>query len=442
MNISIFGTGYVGLVTGTCFSVIGHNVLCIDIDSQKIELLNSGKVPIYEPGLEELINKSIENKLLKFSTEIEDAISHSNIYFIAVGTPQSPDGSANLDYVLNLARDLGKILTNNSLIVIKSTVPVGTADRVSHVINHELNNRFENPPTIEVVSNPEFLKEGQAIDDFMKPDRVIIGSEHASSGAMIAELYSPLDLHDNQMILMDNRSAELTKYAANAMLATRISFMNQIANICEKSGADIEQIKIGIGSDSRIGKQFLNAGVGYGGSCFPKDVKALMRLSEILGADGSKLLEAVDRVNEDQKLWHLRKSNDYFNSLENKKIGVWGLSFKPETDDIREATSISVVGALLSEGAKVVAYDPIAGPTFNHKIQHPNLVIAADSLQVLENIDALFILTEWKEFKDFNISLLKEKLSGKAIFDGRNIYSDEQLGSEVTYYSVGHKKLV
>lgn len=442
MNISIFGTGYVGLVTGTCFSVIGHNVLCVDIDSKKIEFLKTGYVPIYEPGLEELLNESIQIDMINFSTDIEDAISHSNIFFVAVGTPQAPDGSANLDYVLNLARDLGKKLRNDALIVIKSTVPVGTADRVANVIRDELNKRFVNPPSVEVVSNPEFLKEGQAIDDFMKPDRVIIGAENAASGALIAELYSPLDLDEHQMIFMDNRSAELTKYAANAMLATRISFMNQIANICEKSGADIEQIKIGIGSDSRIGKQFLNAGVGYGGSCFPKDVKALMRLSEIFGADGSKLLEAVDRVNEDQKLWHLRKSNDYFGSLENKKIGVWGLAFKPETDDIREATSISVIGALLSEGAEVVAYDPIAGPAFGQKIQHPNLTLAADSLQVLENIDALFILTEWNEFKEMKISLLKERLSGKAIFDGRNIYSEDQFGRDVSYFSVGHKKVV
>lgn len=442
MNISIFGTGYVGLVTGTCFSGIGHNVLCIDLDSKKIDLLNAGKVPIYEPGLEELVHNSLEKKTIKFTTDIQEAISHSNIYFIAVGTPQSKDGSANLDYVLNLAKDLGQLITNNSIVVIKSTVTVGTADRVRHVIDQELNKRFVNPPNVEIVSNPEFLKEGHAIEDFMKPDRVIIGSENAYSGELVASLYSALGLQDNQMILMDCRSAELTKYAANAMLATRISFMNQIANICEKSGADIEQVKIGIGSDTRIGNKFLNAGVGYGGSCFPKDVKALMRLSEILGADGSKLLETVDRVNEDQKLWHLRKSTQYFDSLEGKKIGLWGLSFKPDTDDIREATSISVVGALLSEGAKVIAYDPIAGPIFNQNIQHPNLTITTEASAVFDDIDALFILTEWTEFIRYDIAHLKNKMSGKAIFDGRNIYSKEEFGTDIDYFAVGQKKLV
>lgn len=427
-----------GLVSGTCFAALGHKVLCVDIDDSKVENLRQGKVPIYEPGLEELITESVESGNLTFSSNFESAISHSNIYFIAVGTPQSSDGSANLSYVFNLAQELGKSINQPSIVVVKSTVPVGTAIKINEILSTELKKRKLDPSVIKVVSNPEFLKEGQAIFDFMEPDRVVIGSVDEKSAQIVSELYESLHLSPEQILLMDNNSAELTKYAANAMLATRISFMNQIANFAQACGANIDHVKLGIASDIRIGPHFLNAGAGYGGSCFPKDVKALIHACIQDGGFQPTLLQAVDEVNDLQKSLLVDVAKRQLDDLNGRTIGIWGLAFKPETDDIREATSQIVVKKLLEEGAKVIAYDPIAVPNFSREFDEYQINYCDSALDVLEGIDALILLTEWDEFKAFDKEVLINKLNGKLLLDGRNLFnkSDFEL-SNVNYYSVG-----
>ena len=438
MNITIFGTGYVGLVSGTCFAALGHKVLCVDIDESKVETLRQGNVPIYEPGLEILINETAQMGNLAFSSNFETAITHSSIYFIAVGTPQSLDGSANLSYVFDLAREIGRFVSLPSIVVVKSTVPVGTAIQINEILSTELRNRNLDPYLIKVVSNPEFLKEGQAIADFMEPDRVVIGSLDEDSAQIVSELYKSLNLSAGQILMMDNNSAELTKYAANAMLATRISFMNQIANFAQACGANIDHVKLGIASDLRIGPYFLNAGAGYGGSCFPKDVKALINACIKDGGFQPTLLQAVDEVNELQKSLLVDVAIRYLDDLKGKTIGIWGLSFKPETDDIREATSQVVVSKLLQEGATVVVYDPVAVPNFSRAFKASQIKYCDTAQEVLENIDALFVLTEWDEFKTFDKQILIDRLNGKLLLDGRNIYRTiDFASSDVDYYSIG-----
>lgn len=438
MKLTIFGTGYVGLVSGTCFAAIGHDVLCVDIDAAKVEKLRNGHVPIYEPGLEEILKKALDDSRLHFTDDASEAVLHSNMYFIAVGTPQAEDGSANLDYVFGLAQTLGRRITEQSIVVIKSTVPVGTSQEVESIISGELEKRQLSKSLVKVVSNPEFLKEGQAIADFMEPDRVVVGANDAEAGQLVAELYLPLKLSRGQMIIMDNKSAELTKYAANAMLATRISFMNQIANYAQAVGANIDYVKQGIATDTRIGPFFLSAGAGYGGSCFPKDVKALINACLSTGVSEPTLLQAVHEINENQKTLLVSELNKKIPDLRDTKIGIWGLAFKPDTDDVREATSLKVVGQLLKLGAKVIAYDPIAIESFSREVTGSSISYASTAQDLLGEIDALLILTEWNEFKEFDLALLKQRMIGKYIFDGRNIFQPKDFeNSKIEYFSIG-----
>jgi UDPglucose 6-dehydrogenase len=438
MRITIFGTGYVGLVTGACFAESGNRVCCVDVDAAKIEGLKNGVIPIYEPGLAELVEQNTNAGRLFFTTDPQEGIDHGVIIFIAVGTPAQEDGSSDLRYVLTVARTIGQHLNRPALIVDKSTVPVGTADLVRDTIQEELDKRGVSP-AFDVVSNPEFLKEGAAIDDFMQPDRIVVGAENPDSIELMRQLYHPFNRNHNRFIAMDTRSAELTKYAANAMLATKISFMNEIANIAERTGANIESVRIGIGSDSRIGYNFIYAGIGYGGSCFPKDIRALQNTA--LNHDyHAELLAAIEAVNQRQKRVLLDKILDHFEGdIRGKTFAVWGLSFKPKTDDVRDAPSREIMEGLWAAGARVRAYDPEALETTRALYgERDDLVLCDDRDEVLHGADALVICTEWREFKSPDWELMRSELNENVIFDGRNIYDPARIAREgFTYYGIG-----
>jgi UDPglucose 6-dehydrogenase len=450
MNLTIVGTGYVGLVTGACLADIGHDVFCLDVDQRKIDVLNNGGVPIHEPGLLEIIARNRKAGRLKFSTDIEAAVAHGDIQFIAVGTPPDEDGSADLQYVLAAARNIGRHMKGFKVIVDKSTVPVGTARRVAQAVQEELNTRGLKQ-MFSVVSNPEFLKEGAAVDDFTRPDRIILGCDEDVPGEKARELmkrlYAPFNRNHERTLYMDVRSAEFTKYAANAMLATRISFMNEMANLADRVGADIEAVRRGIGSDPRIGYHFLYAGVGYGGSCFPKDVQALIRTASEMGHN-LRILEAVEDVNHEQKEVLVRKIESVLGrDLTGRTFAVWGLSFKPNTDDMREAPSRRVIAALLARGARVRAYDPVALEEARRVFEldlagEParlaRLSFVASQEETLADADALVILTEWKEFKSPDFVHLKSVLKAPVIFDGRNLYEPEAMAElGIGYYAIG-----
>ena len=442
MNITVIGSGYVGLVSGTCFAEMGNHVTCVDIDLVKIEKLNKGVIPIFEPGLETMVLKNVQNKNLFFTTALAKALKKSEIVFIAVGTPMGENGSADLQYVLAVAKSIGQYMQQRLIIVDKSTVPIGTADLVKATIQKELDNRNVSID-FDVVSNPEFLKEGAAIADFMKPDRVVVGVDSDYAEDKMRQLYHPFCMSRDRFIAMDIRSAEMTKYAANAMLATKISFMNEIANICEKVGADANQVRIGIGSDQRIGYKFIYPGVGYGGSCFPKDVKALTRIAKEHGYN-AHLITAVENVNDAQKLVIAKKIvNRFGENLNGFCFGIWGLAFKPGTDDMREAPAIYVIKELVKRGAQIKAYDPKA---FNEAKEHylkgiDNIEYAVSKYEVLKDSDALVLLTEWKEFRSPDFEEIKIQLKNPIIFDGRNQYNKfdlEKIGFE--YYQIGKSK--
>jgi UDPglucose 6-dehydrogenase len=441
MNITVIGTGYVGLVSGTCFAEMGNRVTCVDIDPVKIEKLNKGIIPIFEPGLETMVLKNVKNKNLFFKTGLHEALQNSVIAFIAVGTPMGDDGSADLQYVLAVAKSIGQSMQKRLIVVDKSTVPIGTADKVKATIQKELDERSSDLQ-FDVVSNPEFLKEGAAIADFMKPDRVVIGTDSNYATEKMKQLYHPFCMSRERFISMDIRSAEMTKYAANAMLATKISFMNEIANICEKVGADANQVRIGIGSDQRIGYSFIYPGAGYGGSCFPKDVKALTKIAKENGYK-AQLITAVEEVNDAQKLVIAQKIiNRFGDDLTGFTFGIWGLAFKPGTDDMREAPSIYVIKELASRGAKIKAYDPKAvNEAKEHYLREVQNISYVDSkYDVLKDSDALLLLTEWKEFRSPDFEEMKTQLKTPVIFDGRNQYNTfslEEKGFE--YYQIGKK---
>lgn len=435
MKISVVGTGYVGLVTGTCLAETGNEVICVDIDKEKVEKMRRGEVPIYEPHLEVLFDRNIKAGRLQFTTSLQEGLKHGEIIFLALPTPEDEDGSADLSYVLNVAEAIGKSITEYKIIVDKSTVPVGTAEKVKAVIAKHAICDFD------VVSNPEFLREGYAVDDFLKPERIIIGSSSEQATELMKRLYSPFVRSGNPIIVMDEKSAELTKYAANAFLATKITFMNEIANYCELVGADVDMVRAGIGSDSRIGKRFLFPGIGFGGSCFPKDVKALHKAGKDEGYD-FKILGSVMAVNAAQKTILLPKIEAYFkNDLSEKTIAVWGLSFKPETDDIRDAPSIDIMNALLDKGAKLQVFDPEAMDNIKKRFGN-QLHYAASMYEALEGADALLICTEWSIFRTPDYAKMKESLKNPLIFDGRNVYSLADMASEeFQYISIGRKKI-
>ena len=444
MKIAVVGTGYVGLVTGTCFAEVGIDVTCIDIDQKKIDNLHQGILPIYEPGLEEMVTRNVEKGRLHFSTNLGEAIKDCDVAFIAVGTPPGEDGSADLKYVLAVARGIGEHMSSYGVIVTKSTVPVGTAAKVRAEIEQALAKRGE---TIEfdVASNPEFLKEGAAIDDFLKPDRIVVGVATERAEEVMTKLYKPFLLNGHPIIFMDIPSAEMTKYAANSMLATKISFMNDIANLCEIMGADVNMVRRGIGSDARIGTKFIYPGIGYGGSCFPKDVKALIKTAQENGYD-MQVLRAVESVNEDQKSVLFDKVSKHFGGkLKGLKIALWGLSFKPKTDDMREAPSLVIIEKLLAAGCTVTAYDPVAMPEAKHMLGD-SITYAKDEFNALIDADALLIVTEWPEFRVPNFTVMSRLMKQKAIFDGRNIYDAKELKElGFAYHCIGiktdHKEL-
>ena len=441
MKITIIGSGYVGLVSGACFAEMGNNVTCVDIDREKIKQLEDGVIPIYEPGLAPMVLKNIERNNLTFSTSLKQSIQDASIVFIAVGTPMGDDGSADLQYVLSVAKEIGQHMTHDLVVVDKSTVPVGTADKVKRAIQLELDNR-NSLLKFHVVSNPEFLKEGDAVNDFMKPDRVVIGADSEIVFKKMKELYSPFFRSHDRFITMDIRSAEMTKYAANAMLATKISFMNEIANICEKVGADANQVRIGIGSDQRIGYSFIYPGAGYGGSCFPKDVKALTKIAKENGYT-AQLITAVEQVNNFQKLVIAKKIvNRFGENLTGFTFGIWGLAFKPETDDMREAPAIYVIKELVSRGAKIKAYDQKAvREAKSHYLKGvQNITYVTSKYDVLKDSDALVLLTEWKEFRSPDFEEMKTQLKTPVIFDGRNQYNTFNLDEKgFEYYQIGKK---
>ena len=438
MKITVIGTGYVGLVSGTCMAEVGNEVLCLDIDPAKIKILEDGGIPIHEPGLLEMVRRNVAAGRLKFTTNIKEAVEFGDVQFIAVGTPPDEDGSADLQYVVAAARNIGKHMTHYKVIVDKSTVPVGTADKVKAAIAEELASR-QVEFAYSVVSNPEFLKEGAAVEDFMRPDRIVIGAEDDASKDIMRALYAPFQRNHERLVMMDERSAELTKYAANAKLATRISFMNELANLAEILGADIESVRKGIGSDPRIGYDFLYSGCGYGGSCFPKDVKALISTGSNNGYD-LKVLNAVEAANDAQKQVLTQKIKKHFGkNLAGKHFAVWGLAFKPNTDDMREATSRVLIHDLLEAGATVAAYDPVAMPEAKRIFNGvQGLSFAETPSQALNNADALVIVTEWKEFRSQNFSTIKQKLKANIIFDGRNMYDPQVVkNSGIEYQSIG-----
>jgi UDPglucose 6-dehydrogenase len=438
MNISIVGTGYVGLVTGTCFADVGNQVLCVDKDQTKIDMLLAGKIPIFEPGLEQLVNSSVAQDRLKFTTDISAAVEHAKIIFIAVGTPPGEDGSADLSHVLSVAKSIGQSLLEYRTIVTKSTVPVGTAEQVRSAIQRELDARGVSID-FSVASNPEFLKEGAAIADFMKPDRVVIGADDDRVVDVMRELYAPFNRNHERIIVMDIPSAELTKYAANAMLATKISFMNELSNLAELLNADIELVRQGIGSDPRIGYHFIYPGCGYGGSCFPKDVQALHRTAQQHGYE-ARILEAVEAVNEDQKSVLLTKIDAHMGAnLSGKTFAIWGLAFKPNTDDMREAPSRIIIDGLLARGAKVRAYDPVATEEASEiYAENDSVIVCGDLYDATEGADALVLVTEWKTFRSPDFKRLKNQLNDRVIFDGRNIYEPAGLAKlGFKYYGIG-----
>lgn len=441
MNISVIGTGYVGLVTGACFAEMGNSVICVDLMKEKIANLQKGIMPIYEPGLAELVITNISNGNISFTTDIKQALAKSDLCFIAVGTPMGEDGSADLKYVLDVAKEIGKYMKHHMYVINKSTVPVGTAFLVRQTIQTELNRRECNL-TFDVISNPEFLKEGTACDDFLKPDRVVIGTDNKEAAEIMNELYAPFIRSTGLMIVMDIKSAELTKYAANAMLATKISFINEIANICEKVGADVNKVRMGIGSDSRIGYNFIYPGCGYGGSCFPKDVQALINTGVRFGHQ-SELLRAVEAVNTRQKKVLVQKIIDIFgDDLNGRRFGIWGLSFKPGTDDMREAPSITIINELTKLGALIQAYDPKSMEEAKtcYLKDNKNLIYTTNKYDALNNADAMLLLTEWKEFRSPDFSEIVKRLKRKIIFDGRNQYKAETLKSYgFDYYQIGVK---
>lgn len=433
MNIAVVGTGYVGLVTGTCLAETGNNVICVDINAEKIQKMQSGVLPIYEPHLDLIFERNIKQGRLTFTTNLAEAIEKAKIIFLALPTPPGEDGSADLSYILGVANDLGKLITEYKVIVDKSTVPVGTADKVREAIAKHAQCEFD------VVSNPEFLREGFAVDDFLKPDRVVIGSSSERARKIMEELYKPYVRQGNPIVFMDEKSAELTKYAANAFLATKITFMNEIANLCEKLGADVDAVRIGIGSDERIGKRFLFPGIGYGGSCFPKDVQALAKSARDVNYD-FKILDAVMDINNKQKTVIVPKIKNYFNNnLKGKKIALWGLAFKPDTDDIREAPSLYIIEELLKEGASISAYDPEAMNNVR-KLIGDKITYALDEYDALRDADILLIATEWSLFRTPDFEKVTSLLKNKTIFDGRNLYGIEQM-KELGYYycSIGRE---
>ena len=431
MKIAVIGTGYVGLVTGTCLAETGNEVLCIDIDQEKVNKMQKGEVPIYEPHLDVLFERNIKANRLKFSTKLEEGLEHGDIIFLALPTPEDEDGSADLKYILGVADDIGKLIKDYKVIVDKSTVPVGTSDKVKATIAKHATVDFD------VVSNPEFLREGFAVDDFLKPERIVIGSSSDRATKLMEKLYKPYVRSGNPIIIMDEKSAELTKYASNSFLAAKITFMNEIANFCEKVGADVDKVRIGMGTDSRIGKRFLFPGIGYGGSCFPKDVKALHKS----GLDNSynfKILDAVINVNARQKLVLIPKIENHFdNNLKGKTIAIWGLAFKPETDDIREAPSLYMIDQLLAQGCNVVAFDPEAMPNVKRKLGD-KITFADNMYDALKDVDALVISTEWSIFRTPNFSKMKDLMASHTIFDGRNLYEVKEVQNEgFKYISIG-----
>ena len=439
MNITVIGTGYVGLVTGACFSKMGNKVYCVDIDEEKIDGLKNGILPIFEPHLRTMVINGQEKGDLIFTTHINDALDKTDIIFIVVGTPMATDGSANLDYIFSAATDIAENITHDSLVVIKSTVPIGTGFRVKeHIENILLKNNAD--VKIDIASNPEFLKEGRAIEDCMHPDRVVIGAEKPEVFDKLKELYSSFVLNHDRFVLMDIKSAEMTKYVANAMLATKISFMNEMAQICEVTGANIQQVRLGIGSDKRIGYDFIYAGCGYGGSCFPKDVQALINTAKSHGYE-PKILSQVEEVNSNQKKVLVNKVVDRFGSdLKGRTFGIWGLSFKPGTDDVREATSLVVISSLIDKGAKISAYDPQAIEEFKNSIDEKylkNIKFTNNRYDAIDDCDGLILITEWKEFRNPDFNLLSEKLNEKVIFDGRNIYDKKIIQKGFELFQIG-----
>ena len=436
MKITIAGSGYVGLVTGACFSEVGIEVACVDINESRIEGLKNGIVPIFEPNLDEMIARNYKKGRLSFTTKLSEAITDCDVVFIAVGTPPDEDGSADLQYVLEVARQCGKYMTDYMLIVTKSTVPVGTAARVRQAVQEELSARGESIP-FDVASNPEFLKEGAAIDDFLRPDRIVVGVESQRAEDVMKSLYKPFTLNGHPVIFMDITSAEMTKYAANSMLATKISFMNDIANLCEIVGADVNLVRKGIGSDSRIGNKFIYPGIGYGGSCFPKDVQALIRTAGTFNYD-LRVLKAVEAVNKDQKMVIYNKIMKYFNGdVKGKTVAVWGLSFKPQTDDMREAPALVIIKKLLEEGAKIKAYDPAAMKEARHHFGN-SISYFEDQYEPLIDSDCLAMLTEWPEFRYPNFKIMRKLMNSQVIFDGRNIYDRiEMKNNGFIYFCIG-----
>lgn len=439
MKIGVVGTGYVGLVTGTCFAETGNDVICVDNNPKKLEALRNGVLPIYEPGLKNIFDRSVREGRLNFTDNLKEAVDKSDIIFLCLPTPPGANGQADLQFVLNVAGEIGKIITSYKVIVNKSTVPVGTADKVRDRILEHTNIEFD------VVSNPEFLREGVAVEDFMKPERVVVGTRSDRAAKLMHQLYEPFVRSGNPIIIMDERSSELTKYAANAFLATKITFMNEIANVCELVGADVDNVRRGIGTDSRIGKRFLFPGIGYGGSCFPKDVQALDFTSDEYGYN-FQILKSVMNVNESQKVSIIPKvSNHFGGNLHGKKIGVWGLSFKPETDDVREAPSLYVVTELLEAGAQITAYDPEAIETFKEALgmeKAAKINFVKSSKEAIKDVDALVICTEWNEFRRPDFQEMKSLMGTPVIFDGRNLYDLDRIEeSGITYYSVGRRSV-
>ena len=436
MNIAIVGTGYVGLVTGTCFAETGNQVVCIDIDEKKVSSMKEGKIPIYEPGLEILFHRNIDQGRLTFTTNLKEGIENAQFIFLALPTPPGGDGSADLSYIMNVAKDLSLIITDYKVIIDKSTVPVGTAEKVHGILAENLEEKL-----FDVVSNPEFLREGVAVEDFMKPDRVVIGTSSEKAKKMMKSLYDPFVRQGNPVIFMDERSAEMTKYAANSYLAARISFMNEIANLCEKAGADVDMVRQGMGSDTRIGKRFLFPGAGYGGSCFPKDVQALHKTANEFSYD-FQILEAVMKVNDKQKQIVFEKISTYFNGdLSGKTIAVWGLAFKPNTDDIREAPAMELIDKLIESGSQVKVFDPEAIDNVR-QIYNDKILYAQNQYEAVENADALAVMTEWAVFRTPDFKKIKNLMRNSVIFDGRNVYSLEKMEElGFTYSSIGRKKI-
>lgn len=435
MKIAVIGTGYVGLVTGTCLAETGNQVTCVDINRQKVQMMQQGKLPIYEPGIETLFNRNVIENRLFFTSDLKQAILDAQVIFLALPTPPGADGAADLSFVLDAAKDIACLITSYKVVVTKSTVPVGTADKVKAIFDQYSDIK------VSVVSNPEFLREGVAVEDFMKPDRIVIGTQDEEARKILSELYAPYVRQGNPIIFMDERSSELTKYAANSFLATKISFMNEIANLCESIGADVDMVRLGIGADERIGKRFLFPGIGYGGSCFPKDVQALEKSAKANQYD-FKILNAVMEVNSLQKTVLVDKLRQYYNNdLTGKTFALWGLAFKPETDDIREAPALSIIDELLSAGANVVAYDPEALNNVRNLIGD-KITYAEDQYQALVDADALLVLTEWSVFRAPDFDLMKKLLKANVIFDGRNLYSVEKMVDHGFYYnSIGRKKV-